>query len=339
VVRVLDPTDASNLSAPFLSICIPSYNAGAWVRGAIDSALAQVPPEIVEVIVVDNASTDDSRKVLEPYVGTDRLQVVFAQEHLSMAENWNRAVRLSRGEWCLLLCADDELLPGFVENFLQHADDPDTIMVGQACHWCEGDPPRIVRTLGLTQRIYQGNEGVRRFAAGTPFVLQATAFRRSAFETVGGFTLKAEGVGSPWDFCMRLAALEGGRSVVTGHVGARYHTDRGNTWTGMEEDGSDIAFLGRWQTRIRPDLERFGIAAEARKNLARRGVRAAIRHERRGNDGPANDQLAASIRYGAGAWRLRAVFEWTLLRGGGKSIAKWRSARAPEGQIPRRAAL
>src|SRR5215467_9078329 len=45
---------------PTLSICIPNYNMGDWVAAAIDSALIQQPEDQIEVVVIDNVSTDDS---------------------------------------------------------------------------------------------------------------------------------------------------------------------------------------------------------------------------------------------------------------------------------------
>ena len=58
-----------------VSVVIPSYNCGAWLAESLDSMLAQAD-ETVEVIVIDDGSTDDTQQVLAGY--RDRVTVVQA---------------------------------------------------------------------------------------------------------------------------------------------------------------------------------------------------------------------------------------------------------------------
>lgn len=98
-----------------VSILIPCYNARQWIGQAIDSALAQTWPEI-EVIVVDDGSTDGSPDVIESYGSRIRWE-----RGPNRGGNFtrNRLLELARGEWVQYLDADDYLLPEKIENQLQ----------------------------------------------------------------------------------------------------------------------------------------------------------------------------------------------------------------------------
>jgi glycosyltransferase involved in cell wall biosynthesis len=92
---------------PFVSIVIPSFNHARYLAAAIDSVLAQDYPR-VELIVIDDGSTDDSAAVLEKYRGRFYWEV---QRNQGQAATMNRGWRMSRGEILAYLSADDALLP------------------------------------------------------------------------------------------------------------------------------------------------------------------------------------------------------------------------------------
>ena len=95
------------MEVPLVSIVIPSYNYGRFLRQTIDSALNQTYPN-TEVIVVDDGSTDDSREVLAGY--GERI-TVHLQENRGEAVAYNTGFRLSRGAIVCFLDSDDALLP------------------------------------------------------------------------------------------------------------------------------------------------------------------------------------------------------------------------------------
>ena len=88
---------------PLVSIVIPTYNYGRYVTQAIDSALSQTYPHI-EVIVLDDGSTDDTKARLKPYEG--RISYVY-QENRGLSAARNAAIRLSRGDLVAFLDSDD----------------------------------------------------------------------------------------------------------------------------------------------------------------------------------------------------------------------------------------
>ncbi|ARM92078.1 glycosyltransferase family 2 protein (plasmid) [Rhizobium sp. CIAT894] len=96
------------MERPALSVLINNYNYARFVGRAIDSALCQ-DARNVEIIVVDDGSTDQSRSVLEAY--DSRVKVIF-QENAGQAAAINTAVASSTGEILCFLDADDWWAPG-----------------------------------------------------------------------------------------------------------------------------------------------------------------------------------------------------------------------------------
>lgn len=92
-----------------VSIIIPAYNAARYVKGAVDSALAQTYPN-VEVIVVDDGSTDNTAEILSPYAAAGKIKYV-KQENKGLAGARNAGIRVSRGAYVALLDSDDLFLP------------------------------------------------------------------------------------------------------------------------------------------------------------------------------------------------------------------------------------
>lgn len=92
---------------PLVSIIIDSFNYGRFLAEAIDSALKQNYPRL-EVIVVDDGSTDNSREVMAGY--GSRIMAVL-QENRGQAAAFNAGFRRSRGDVILFLDSDDVLFP------------------------------------------------------------------------------------------------------------------------------------------------------------------------------------------------------------------------------------
>ncbi|MBE9030419.1 glycosyltransferase family 2 protein [filamentous cyanobacterium LEGE 11480] len=103
------------MNQPLVSILINNYNYGRFLRKAIDSALAQTYAPI-EVIVVDDGSTDDSREILQTY--GDRIRPIL-QINGGQASSFNAGFAASCGEIICLLDADDWFQPDKVARIVQ----------------------------------------------------------------------------------------------------------------------------------------------------------------------------------------------------------------------------
>jgi glycosyltransferase involved in cell wall biosynthesis len=113
-----------------ISVIIPTFNRGRFVGAAVDSVLLQGVDD-VEIIVVDDGSTDDTRDVLKAYSG--KINYIY-QENRGVSAARNRGVRESRGNLLAFLDSDDIWAPGKLKKQLDtvHSDD---ILSFQGVDW------------------------------------------------------------------------------------------------------------------------------------------------------------------------------------------------------------
>jgi succinoglycan biosynthesis protein ExoU len=113
-----------------VAVLIACYESARWIGRAVSSALAQ--PEVAEVIVIDDASTDASIAAAEAANdGSSRLQIFRQPINRGPAVARNRGLALVRSPWVAILDADDFFLPGRFSRLLPYtaiadfvADDP-----------------------------------------------------------------------------------------------------------------------------------------------------------------------------------------------------------------------
>jgi Glycosyl transferase family 2 len=96
-----------------VSVCIPTFNSAAYIGDCMESVLTQKGVEF-EVIVFDNASEDDTWKIVQSF-SDPRIRSFQSDQNCGMATNFNRALRKARGEYVKLLCSDDLLEPDALE--------------------------------------------------------------------------------------------------------------------------------------------------------------------------------------------------------------------------------
>src|SRR5262245_30132400 len=104
--------------APLVSVVIPAYNCARFIGEALDSVFAQDYPEL-EVVVVDDGSTDDTCAVVEGY--GDRVKLI-RQRNAGAAVARNEGMRRASGEYVAFLDSDDLWLPGKLRLQIDHLE-------------------------------------------------------------------------------------------------------------------------------------------------------------------------------------------------------------------------
>lgn len=170
---------------PTVSVVIPTYNTAGYVTRAVDSVLAQTYQDL-EIIVVDDGSTDATRERLAPY--GNRIHYLY-QENQERAAARNTGIRYAQGEYVAFLDADDYWLPSKLEQQVAAFDKhPETGMVysqvyvvdrhGHCLHTSgrgTGGKPELPPTIFC--KLLVGNL----VPSPTPLI------RRDGIEKIGGF--------------------------------------------------------------------------------------------------------------------------------------------------------
>lgn len=95
-----------------LSVLLPTRNGGRYLRACIESVLAQ-DLATIELVVSDNANTDETAAILEGFASDSRLVTVTLNEPVDVTTNWRIALEHSSGDYILVIGDDDYLLPDY----------------------------------------------------------------------------------------------------------------------------------------------------------------------------------------------------------------------------------
>ncbi|KAF0126996.1 MAG: family 2 glycosyl transferase [Elusimicrobia bacterium] len=187
---------------PLVSVVATCYNGERWISGALESALGQTYRNL-EVIVVNDGSSDGSAGVIARYAADTRLRTV-EQENKGVAAARNKGLSLASGELVCVLDQDDLWLPGHVAaqvEFLAANAGIGAVYTGVERIDAEGS--------SLGERVFTGPREGNLFKTflerGVAVPIIGTMIRRSLLEKAGGFDDKLFGK-DDFDLLLRLAA-------------------------------------------------------------------------------------------------------------------------------------
>ena len=198
---------------PLITVIIPSYNSVRFIREAIDSVLAQSGISL-EILVVDDGSTDETQSVLQAY--DDRVRVL-TQVRGGPYRARNLAAEQARGEWLAFLDADDAWLPGKLAAQLELAQGGVDLVYTDRLNF--GDISRVKARQSDSVLLHDGDV----FSAllmGNFITLSSVLLRKSTFMDLKGFDILRHGV-QDWDLWLRYAG-SGRRVGLCTEVLTRY---------------------------------------------------------------------------------------------------------------------
>jgi glycosyltransferase involved in cell wall biosynthesis len=176
-------------SNPIVSICIPTFNRASMVSDAIQSALNQTYSPI-EVLVVDNASTDNIDKVVRSF-HDPRLKFVKNDKNLGLFGNFNRCIELAQGKYIHILHSDDWIDPDFTQictRFLE--SNPDVVMTFTSLVLHTQGNQKLLTVSDKTE-IYPPPSGFKQILLRQSFIgCPSVIVRREIYDTIGRFSLE-----------------------------------------------------------------------------------------------------------------------------------------------------
>ena len=181
--------------APLVSAIIPAYNAEAFLATAIESALAQTY-EPLEIIVVDDGSTDGTRDIVRTFMRREPTRVSMHQhpagQNRGTGSTRNLGVTVARGEYVAFLDADDRWYPTKLERQVDvmRRDADAAVCLTRARVVRRGGSPDWLDAAEFVgdEPVADRREAVWRIASGAFMYIFSTALvRRATFCAVGGF--------------------------------------------------------------------------------------------------------------------------------------------------------
>ncbi len=174
---------------PLISVIITSYNYAHYLSESISSVLMQDVHDL-ELIVVDNASTDNTDEVISGYLADPRLRYYKNATNIGLTPNHCRGLELARGAYILFVSADDRLLPGHLRRCLDYLEaHPSIDMVYTGVIFMEANsrPFDVRNMLGQLPVDYVGgrNEFAAQLTEGCYVAWPSMLARRSLYDELG----------------------------------------------------------------------------------------------------------------------------------------------------------
>jgi glycosyltransferase involved in cell wall biosynthesis len=164
---------------------MPVYNAGRYLRQAVESILAQTFRQF-ELIAVDDGSTDDSKLILDELAARDARVRVISRPNTGIVGALNEALGAARGEFIARMDADDEAVPErFTLQLARMRADPRLVALGSSVTFMDADGnsvqpcPRVQTHAEIERDLLAGDGGA--------LIHPAVMFRASALHEVGGY--------------------------------------------------------------------------------------------------------------------------------------------------------
>lgn len=127
---------------PKVSVLITNYNYDVYLMECIGSVLKQTYPNI-EIVVVDDGSTDKSLQILRRYEESKRIKLITHDKNYGYQKAINTAIKGSSGEYLMVLDSDDALKNNYVEVLINHIK----------IHKCDAAYPQLIYTHHYINRV------------------------------------------------------------------------------------------------------------------------------------------------------------------------------------------
>ena len=181
---------------PKVSVVVPNYNHARFIRQRIESVLGQTYRDF-EVILLDDCSTDESRSIISEYAADSRVRIEFNEKNSgSTFKQWNKGVRLAKGEYVWIAESDDYADKNLLERLVAALDAEPSIAFAYCRSWRVSEENHLdgfadsylERPRWTVDYCVDGREECRNFFVVYNTIPNASAavFRKAAYELVGG---------------------------------------------------------------------------------------------------------------------------------------------------------
>ncbi len=190
---------------PLVSVIIPTYNSAQFIPNSVSSVASQTYPNI-EILIIDDGSTDDTEIVVQALPGSIRY---IKQINSGPSSARNRGIAQSKGKYIAFLDVDDEWEPSKIENQVALFENDKSLSIVAASYVrCDADLSPV-ETICL--EIPSKNKGVvpfRMLLEKNQLLTSSIMLRKQTLDVCGFFDEKIR-FGEDWDLWVRAAQLGG----------------------------------------------------------------------------------------------------------------------------------
>ena len=208
-------------NGPLVSIIVPSFNQGRFIRETLDSILAQ-DYRPIEVLVVDGASTDHTLAVLESFSGFAELKW-WSEPDRGVVDAVNKGFKKASGEIIAIQSSDDLYLPGAIRAAVEFLRaHPEAALV-------YGDVELIDENSRVTGRDIQPSFDLKEYLGRFSYIPQPSAFvRADVVDEIGCWRAEVS-YAADADFWLRIAVRHPVARIDQVMARYRYHSDQRDT--------------------------------------------------------------------------------------------------------------
>ncbi|HEX6001028.1 MAG TPA: glycosyltransferase family 2 protein [Hyphomicrobiaceae bacterium] len=290
---------------PRIDVAIPCYQYGRFLRECVESVLSQ-DVDGIRVLVIDNASTDDSVEVAQQLALEDkRVELIVNRTNIGPTANYNKGIEWATAEYFTLLDADDMLAPGCLQRALPVLDANPEVGFAYGFEALQLPDGSVRRPAGETDRApWQIITGWRfiQDACRMPrnFVGAPTVVRRTAVQKRAGAYRAELPYSDDLEMWLRLAAYGGvastGRVQGIRRVHAQQHSTAFRSAMARDFREREKAFVSFFAHEGHALPEAKPLLAKARRGLGAHAYWSAISHLCRGHLHDAGELLAFCLR-------------------------------------------
>ena len=213
-----------------LTIAIPTYNRCRYLLETLDSIVCQLNEE-VEVIISDNASSDNTEEVVQEYIKKYNIKYYKNEKNEGMDYNFLNCIDKAKGEYVHLMSDDDIMLKHAIDRILEYIDlyQPDYIHLNSISFWDKIENSNLINRINLEEDLVSIDKDIYMEKLGVYITyLSSTIIKKENFKKIykpekyiGTYFLHSH---------ILLEILKGeGKVVITKepYIGARMHNSGG----------------------------------------------------------------------------------------------------------------
>ena len=139
------------MNKPLVSVIMPVYNGEKYIKQAVDSVYEQGVS--LELLVIDDGSTDHTKEVLSAYEGREDFQYIKNKQNMGAAGSRNRGVKLAKGDYIAFLDADDWWEKGKLKEQLKRLEETGYVLCSTGRELIRSDGSSTGRTIPVKEKI------------------------------------------------------------------------------------------------------------------------------------------------------------------------------------------